>query len=227
MTYGLQVTNVDGRTVVDSDEGYPNVKLSIGSNITSTESSPTTVSNLGSTLVFARPNTTTGGPYGVAFSKSVIYGTEIRVQEEWMTNYSGFTYPGSGSYNVATLSNQTSPATPSEYGLEIFDSLGNTTLLMTEGFNTSFDILYTGVANTSTTTFANVNWQSDSNIYVLINNTNHTFATFQGSTYEMFQGFVFESNGSLTYKQEFYVGSSFSFFADISGNDYLVVRIKS
>lgn len=226
MTYGLKVTNVDGRTVVNSTEEYPNVKLSIGSNITSTESSPTTISTLGTSLVFARPNTTTGGPYGVAFSKSVLYGMEIRVREEWMTNYSNFTYPSSGSYNVATLSNQTSPATPSEYGLKILNSSGDT-LLMTEGFNTSFDILYTGVATTSTTTFANVNWQSDPNIYVLINNTTHTFANLTGTDFESFAGFVFESNGSLTYKQEFHIGNSFSFFNEISGNNYLVVRIKS
>lgn len=226
MTYGLQVTNVDGRTVINSDQGYPNVKLTSGSNITSTEASVSTF-NPSSNLVFARPNTTTGGPYGAAITKSVLYGTTFRVQEEWMTNYSSFKYSSSGSYNVATLSNQSSPATPSEYGLEVFDSLGTTTLLMTEGFSSSFDILYAGVATTSTTTFANVNWQTDSNIYVLVNNTSHTFANLTGTPYEMFQAYVFESNGTLTYRQEFWVGNTVSFFSDISGNDYLVVRIKS
>lgn len=231
MTYGLQVTNVDGRTVINSDEGYPNVQLTIGSNISSTASTQTTFSP-STNLVFARPNTNTGGPYGVAITKSFLAGATLRVQEEWMTNYSSYTYPSTGSYKVATLSNQTSPTTPTEYGLQVFDSVGNTTLLMTEGFGVSFDILYTGVATTSTTTFANINWQTDSNIYALVNNTNHTFANLTGSDFESYSGYVFENNGTLTYKQEYIIenssgGDSTSFFNDISGNDYLVVRIKS
>lgn len=226
MTYGLQVTNVDGRTIINSDQGYPSTQLSTASTITSTEASRSNFTT-NSNLVFARPNTTTGGPYGAAITKSILYGTTTYFLDHWMTNYSNFNYSSSGSYTVRTLSNQSSPATPSEYGLEVFDSLGNTTLLMTEGFETSFDILYTGTATTSTTTFANVNWQSDSNIYVLINNTNHSFANLTGAEYEGFVGYVFESNGSVTYRQEFRVGNTTSFFNDISGNDYLVVRIKS
>ena len=230
MTYGLAVTNVDGRTIINSDEGYPNVQLTIGSNISSTTSTQT-IFTPGTNLVFARPNIATGGPYGVAISKSVIYGGVSRVQEEWMTNYSAYTYPSTGSYKVATLSNQVSPSTPAEYGLQVFDSIGNTTLLMTEGFGVSFDILYTGVATASTTTFANINWQTDSNIYVLVNNTNHTYANLTGSDFESYSGYVFENSGALTYKQEYHIesvsGDSTTFFNDITGNDYLVVRIKS
>ena len=230
MTYGLAVTNVDGRTVINSDEGYPNVQLTIGSNIASTTSTQTTF-NPSTNLVFARPNTSTGGPHGVAISKSVIYSTILRVQEEWMTNYSAYTYPSTGSYKVATLSNQVSPSTPAEYGLQVFDSIGNTTLLMTEGFGVSFDILYAGVATASTTTFANINWQTDSNIYVLVNNTSHTYANLTGSDFETYAGYVFESSGALTYRQEYHIesvsGDSTTFFNDITGNDYLVVRIKS
>lgn len=227
MTYGLQVSNGDGRTIINSDQGYPNTQITIGSDIASTEASRASFSS-SSALVFTRPTTTTGGPYGAAISKSVFYSgvPTGNAVDHWMTNYANFTYP-STTYKVATLGNQTSPTTPSEYGLEVFDSLGTTTLLMTEGFSASLDILYTGVASKSVTTFANVNWQTDSNIYVLINNTNHSYANLTGTEYESFTGYVFESNGSVTYRQEFHVGNTTSFFNEISGNDYLVVRVKS
>jgi hypothetical protein len=226
MTYGLKVLNGDGRTIINSDEGYPNTQLSLDPNITSTEASRTNFT-ANSNLVFTRPNTTTGGPFGAAISKSILYSGTTYLLDHWMTNYSNFTYP-STTYKVATLSNQSSPATPSEYGLQVIaDDQSSTTLLMTEGFDNSFDILYTGEANASTTTFANINWQTDSNIYVLINNTNHSYANLSGAEYEGFTGYVFESNGTLTYRQEFHVGNTTSFFNEISGNDYLIVRVKS
>lgn len=235
MTYGLQVLNVDGRTIIDSDQGYPNVQLSSASTVTSTEASRANFS-ASSNLVFARPNTTTPAgagnkPYGTAISKSVIYSQTTYLQDHWMTNKSEFTYP-STTYKFTTLSNQSSPATPSEYGLEVIADDGTTTLLMTEGFSTSFDIVYTGVATASTTTFSGLNWTTDSNLYVLMNNTNHSYTNLFGTgSFELFIGYVFENDGSITYRQNYFItdingNTSATFFTDISNNPYLVVRIK-
>jgi len=233
MTYGLKVTNGDGRTIIDSDQEYPNVKLSNTATLTSTESNRVAF-NVADNLVFTRPNTNTGGPYGVAISNFVSYSnTTQSASEHWMTNYSGFRNP-STTYKYATLSNQVSPATPSEYGLEVFNSSGNTTLLMTEGFENSFDILFSGVASTSTTTFQSVNWKTNTDIYVLINNTTQSYADLfsVGGSFEIFVGYLFDSDGSLKFLQNFYTNDqsnnplSTSFYSGIANNPYLVVRLK-
>lgn len=230
MTYGLQVTNGDGRTIINSDQVYPNVKLSNTATLISTESNRINFT-LDNTLVFARPNTTTGGPYGVAISSFIAYSGVSYSTRHWMTNYSAFQNP-SAEYKYATLSNQTSPPTPSEYGLEVFDSSGNTTLLMTEGFENSFDILFSGVAATSTTTFSGIDWKTDTGIYVLMNNTDHIYNNFFGqSSFERLIGYIFNTNGDLQYVQNYYITDingqvSTTFYSGVANNPYLVVRVK-
>jgi hypothetical protein len=232
MTYGLQVTNGDGRTIINSDQEYPNTQLDNTATLTSTESNRISFSR-SSNLIFARPNTTTSvtKPYGAAVSDLVIYSQTTSSVQHWMTNYSAFQNP-STTYKYATLSNQTSPATPSEYGLEVFNSSGNTTLLMTEGFENSFDILFSGVATTSTTTFQSINWKTDTDIYVLMNNTLQRYSNFFGTgSFELFIGYIFDTDGSLKYVQNYYITDingqvSTTFFTAVSNNPYLVVRIK-
>jgi hypothetical protein len=230
MAYGIAVTNGDGRVIINSDQGFPNTKVGTPTTVTSTESSVATFPSAGTDLVFARPNSTSAVTYGAAVTKGVFFSNPVnnRLQREWMTNNSSFDYPGPGSYKTTTASLHTSPSTPSEYGLQVFASDGTSTLLMTEGFENAFEVLYSGTVSSRITNFTGINWRTDPNVYVLMNNTLHIYSAVFSTSYQWFAGYVFSSTGALSYRQEYRAGQgSPVFYGQISGSDYLVVRIKT
>lgn len=245
MTYGLKVFNNNGREVINSDITYMrNLKLpSSVSNIAAPGGDTNNTTNNASTfapstnLILVRPNSTSS-LYDIGASVTRYYfnqGTQtLDTNIRYMSDYQFYKYRGPGTYNVLTTSVHSAPATRSEYGLEVFDANGDTQFV-TQDFDSSFDIVFSGYASAQETTFSSLDWKTDTNLYVMLNSCYHTYSAVSGiaaGEYETFIGYVFLTNGSLVFKQEVIVEpqsgtDSIQALPQLSGNAYLVVRVKS
>lgn len=236
MTYGLKVYNTDGREVINSDESFKNLKLTTGT-VSAPIANNTSSFSPGTSLIFARPNSTSS-TCGLSVTRYYSFpGSSVDTNERYMADSTNFAYSGPGTYNIATTAIHTAPATRSEYGLEVFDSNTNT-IFVTQDFNNSFDILYSGYSNTQTISFTGLdNWTTSagSDIYVMLNSCYHTYFAGAGfpaaGEYETFIGYEFNTNGSITFRQEVHVRpqsgtDSIQALPQLSGNAYLVVRVR-